>query len=136
VWLKGGEINPHIEQALRKILDQKAHVATLNDEAESRDNTITRIYDDQQRLRENLKALKGSARRAGRDDSEPGDGGGAVIQVGQAFSLSGFRWACVTESNRLEACPTYLSRPGASFWPPRRELLHVELKYGRVRYAV
>jgi hypothetical protein len=61
VLLKGGEINSDIEKALRKILDQKAQVAQLNDEAESRDTTITSIYDDQQRLRENLKALKGSA---------------------------------------------------------------------------
>jgi hypothetical protein len=61
VLLKDGEINSDVEQALRKILDQKARVAQLNDEAESRDSTITSIYDDQQRLRENLKALKGSA---------------------------------------------------------------------------
>jgi hypothetical protein len=61
VLLKDGEINSDIEQALRKILDQKARVAELNAEAETRDNTITSIYDDQQRLRENLKALKGSA---------------------------------------------------------------------------
>ena len=59
--MKDGEINSDVEQALRKILDQKARVAQLNDEAESRDSTITSIYDDQQRLRENLKALKGSA---------------------------------------------------------------------------
>jgi hypothetical protein len=61
VLLKDGQINSDIEQALRKILDQKTRVAQLNDEAESRDSTITSIYDDQQRLRENLKALKGSA---------------------------------------------------------------------------
>ena len=61
VLLKNGEINSDIEQALRKILDQKAQVAQLNDEAESRGSTIASIYDDQQRLRENLKALKGSA---------------------------------------------------------------------------
>jgi Carboxypeptidase regulatory-like domain len=61
VLLKDGEINSDIEQALRKILDQKTRVAELDAEAETRDNTITSIYDDQQRLRENLKALKGSA---------------------------------------------------------------------------
>jgi predicted ribosome quality control (RQC) complex YloA/Tae2 family protein len=42
-------------------MDQKAQVTALNAEAESRESTITSIYDDQQRLRENLKALKGSA---------------------------------------------------------------------------
>jgi len=61
VLLKDGSINSEIEDALRTILDQKARVAELNAEAETRDNTITSIYDDQQRLRENLKSLKGSA---------------------------------------------------------------------------
>jgi hypothetical protein len=61
VLLKDGSINSEIEQALRKILDQKAQVAALNAEAETRGSTITSIYDDQQRLRENLKSLKGSA---------------------------------------------------------------------------
>ena len=36
-------------------------MAELNAEAETRGNTITSIYDDQQRVRENLKSLKGSA---------------------------------------------------------------------------
>ena len=61
VLLRDGSITSEIEQALRKILDQKAQVAKLNDEAEARDQAISSIYDDQQRLRENLKALKGSA---------------------------------------------------------------------------
>ena len=61
VLLKDGSINSEVEQALRKILDQKAQVAALNAEAETRDSTIASIYDDQQRLRENLKSLKGSA---------------------------------------------------------------------------
>jgi hypothetical protein len=61
LMLKESSITPEIEQALRKIIEQKAQVAALNAEAETRDNAITRIYDDQQRLRENLKALKGSA---------------------------------------------------------------------------
>jgi hypothetical protein len=59
--VKQNSIDPSIEQALRKIMDQKAQVAALNAEAESRDTAISSIYDDQQRLRENLKALKGSA---------------------------------------------------------------------------
>ena len=59
--VKEGSVNPTIEQALRRILDQKAQVATISGESEKRDSEITRIYDDQQRLRENLKALKGSA---------------------------------------------------------------------------
>jgi septal ring factor EnvC (AmiA/AmiB activator) len=59
--LKEGSITPEIEQALRKILDQKAQVAELNSEAEARDTETSSIYDYQQRLRENLKSLKGTA---------------------------------------------------------------------------
>jgi len=61
LMVKDGSVNPAVEQALRRILDQKAQVVTINGESEKRDSEITRIYDDQQRLRENLKALKGSA---------------------------------------------------------------------------
>ena len=61
LMVREGSVNPAIEQALRRILDQKAQVASLNSEAEKRDGEIMRIYDDQQRLRENLKAMKGSA---------------------------------------------------------------------------
>jgi hypothetical protein len=61
LMVKDSSVNPVIEQALRRILDQKAQVAAINNESERHDNEITRIYDDQQRLRENLKALKGSA---------------------------------------------------------------------------
>ncbi len=61
VMVREGSVNPAIEKALRPILDQKAQVAALDAESEKRDTEITRIYDDQQRLRENLKALKGSA---------------------------------------------------------------------------
>jgi hypothetical protein len=59
--LKEGSITPEIEQALREILDQKAQVAELDSEAEARDTETSSIYDDQQRLRENLKSLKGTA---------------------------------------------------------------------------
>jgi hypothetical protein len=54
-------VSPEIGQALRRILDQKTQVAAFDSEVEKREGEITRIYDDQQRLRENLKALKGSA---------------------------------------------------------------------------
>jgi hypothetical protein len=46
---------------LRRILDQKARVAELEQEATAREEEMTKIFDDQQRIRENLKALKGSA---------------------------------------------------------------------------
>jgi len=60
LMVREGSVSPAIEQALRKIIDQKFQVAAINAEAEKRDAEITRIYDDQQRLRENLKVLKGS----------------------------------------------------------------------------
>ena len=60
LMVREGSVNSAIEQALRRIIDQKAQVSSLESEAEKRDAEITRIYDDQERLRENLKALKGS----------------------------------------------------------------------------
>ena len=61
LMVKENAINPAVEEALRKILDQKAQVAARDSEVEKRETETTSIYDDQQRLRENLKALKGSA---------------------------------------------------------------------------
>ncbi len=58
--VKENAIDPSIEQALRKILAQKAAVEELTAELGKRSDETTDIYDDQQRLRENLKALKGS----------------------------------------------------------------------------
>ena len=54
-------MNADIEAAFRKIVEQKARVAALEDEISKHDDDTKKIYDDQQRLRENLKALKGSA---------------------------------------------------------------------------
>jgi hypothetical protein len=61
LFQKQKSINPEIEAAFRKILAQKDSVAALDAEIQKRDNEKQKIYDDQQRLRENLKALKGSA---------------------------------------------------------------------------
>jgi hypothetical protein len=58
--LRNGYITPEIELALRKIIDQKDEVADLSSEAQSRSIAISNIYNDQTRLRENLKALKGT----------------------------------------------------------------------------
>ena len=60
LFLQQKSINPQVEAALRKIVEQKDHVASLEDEISRRDDEKQKIYDDQQRLRENLKALKGS----------------------------------------------------------------------------
>ncbi|MGA8443474.1 MAG: hypothetical protein WB714_35005 [Candidatus Sulfotelmatobacter sp.] len=54
-------ISPKIEQALRKVMAQKATVAVIDGEVESRNSKISGISEDQQRVRENMKALKGSA---------------------------------------------------------------------------
>jgi len=58
--LRQKSINSEIEAAFRKIVEQKNRVAALEDEISRRDDETKKIYDDQARLRENLKALKGS----------------------------------------------------------------------------
>jgi hypothetical protein len=54
-------INSEVEEALRKVLAQKNEVAGLDAEINSRKGQIKSISEDQQRVRENMKALKGSA---------------------------------------------------------------------------
>ncbi len=61
LFLQQKSINPEIETAFRKIVEQKDRVASLDAEIAHREEETQKIYDDQQRLRENLKALKGSA---------------------------------------------------------------------------
>lgn len=60
LFLRQKSINPEVEAALRKIVEQKNRVAALEDEISRRGNEKQKIYDDQQRIRENLKALRGS----------------------------------------------------------------------------
>ncbi len=60
-FLEQKMINPEVEQALRQIIRQKNDVAALQAEIDSRQAQITSISEDQQRVRENMKALKGSA---------------------------------------------------------------------------
>ena len=52
-------INPEIEAALRKIMEQKNRITALDAEISKRADERQAIFDDQQRLRENMKALKG-----------------------------------------------------------------------------
>jgi len=54
-------ISPEVEAALRRILAQKNVVADLASQIATRQSDITRIFDDQNRVRENMKVLKGSA---------------------------------------------------------------------------
>ncbi|MGH9733507.1 MAG: hypothetical protein ACRD8A_02805 [Candidatus Acidiferrales bacterium] len=61
VFVHQGTINSQIDQAFRKIVTQKAVVAGLDAQIAQRSKERQQIYDDQQRIRENLKALKGTA---------------------------------------------------------------------------
>jgi hypothetical protein len=61
VFIKNGTVTPAVAEALKKIAAQKAAVAKLETEMENRQKDIDRIVADQARLRENMKALKGSA---------------------------------------------------------------------------
>ena len=54
-------INPEVEKALRKIISQKNDIAVIDAVITGRRGQITNISEDQQRVRENMKALKGSA---------------------------------------------------------------------------
>jgi hypothetical protein len=60
LFLKAKTITPEMAQALQKIMDQKAVVANLEEVMENRQKDIDRIVEDQGRLRENMKALRGS----------------------------------------------------------------------------
>jgi hypothetical protein len=61
VFTKNGTITPEMTRALQKISAQKAVVNKLEETMENRQKDIDRIVEDQARLRENMKALKGSA---------------------------------------------------------------------------
>jgi hypothetical protein len=54
-------INSEIEKSLRAIVAQKNVVADLDAKIKAQQKTIDQIFTDQGRLRENMKALKGSA---------------------------------------------------------------------------
>ena len=54
-------ITPEVEKALRSIVTQKNDIAVLDAVIAGRRAQVTNISDDQQRVRENMKALKGSA---------------------------------------------------------------------------
>jgi hypothetical protein len=54
-------INPEVEKALRRIAAQKNDIAVIEAVITGRRSQVSSISDDQQRVRENMKALKGSA---------------------------------------------------------------------------
>jgi hypothetical protein len=61
LFLKNKTLTDEMAAALQKIIAQKAVVEKLEQEMEDRQKDIDRIVDDQGRLRENMKALRGSA---------------------------------------------------------------------------
>jgi len=60
LFLQQKTINPEVEAALRKIVAQQKLVSDLEEQISAREDETSKIFDDQERLRENLKALKGS----------------------------------------------------------------------------
>jgi hypothetical protein len=60
LFVQQKSIDKTVEEALRKILAQKAQVSDLDEQKTAREDEQSKIYDDQQRLRENMKALNGS----------------------------------------------------------------------------
>ena len=60
LFLRQKSINADVEAALRKIVAQKSVVAAFEDQISRIGDQKQTIYDDQQRIRENMKALKGS----------------------------------------------------------------------------
>jgi hypothetical protein len=61
LFLQQKSINAQVEAELRKIVLQRAVVAGFDADLRGQQEQIKRIFDDQQRVRENMKALKGSA---------------------------------------------------------------------------
>jgi predicted nucleic acid-binding Zn-ribbon protein len=60
LFVKQRSVNPELEAALRRVLAQKDAVSGLESQKSAREEDIEQIFDDQQRLRENMKSLKGS----------------------------------------------------------------------------
>lgn len=54
-------VDPALEQSLRRVLDKKSEISGVDNQTLSRRQEINRISQEQNRLRENMKALKGSA---------------------------------------------------------------------------
>ncbi len=61
LFLRQKSINSDIAKALRAIVAQKNVVADFDEKIRAQQKVIDQIFTDQGRLRENMKALKGSA---------------------------------------------------------------------------
>ena len=60
VLVREKAISPQSEAALREVLKRKAEIARLSGEASARQSEIDQIARDQERVRENIKTLRGS----------------------------------------------------------------------------
>jgi hypothetical protein len=60
-FIKERSVDKPLEDALRTVIAQKHVVSELESQKAALDAEFQKIYDDQERLRENMKALKGSA---------------------------------------------------------------------------
>ncbi|HWR34711.1 MAG TPA: DUF4139 domain-containing protein [Clostridia bacterium] len=61
MFVRDRTINPQVEQALRRVLAKKNEIGAVDAQLASRRREIGQIGNEQVRLRENMKALKGSA---------------------------------------------------------------------------
>ena len=60
LFVREKSIDKTVQEVLEKIVAQKALAADLDSKKSDRDDEQMQIFDDQQRLRENMKSLKGS----------------------------------------------------------------------------
>jgi hypothetical protein len=61
LWFNDQIIKPELQQALRQIIQQKNEISAIDQQIKTKETEVNVINLDQQRLRENMKALKGSA---------------------------------------------------------------------------
>jgi hypothetical protein len=61
VFVRDKSISPEIEQALLRIVDARDAVEALKEKDKQLDEELEQIFEDQKRVRENLKALRDSA---------------------------------------------------------------------------
>jgi hypothetical protein len=60
LFLQRSSIDKTVEAALRKIVAQKSAISDLDAKINEHESETEKIFDDQQRLRENMKSLKGT----------------------------------------------------------------------------
>lgn len=61
IFAQNRELSPELEQALRQVIAQKSSIELLDFTIKGKQSESTEIFNDQSRLRENMKALRGSA---------------------------------------------------------------------------